>query len=91
MHELSICKQIVNQVNDIAQHHQAAAIESVSLKIGPLSGVEAPLLKQAFPFAAADTVAENAELIIEHCFHNFPFQHQVLDISSRDQNPLVAC
>ena len=33
--------------------------------MGPLSGVEAPLLKQAFPFAAAQTVAEHAALIIE--------------------------
>ncbi len=65
MHELSVCQEIMIQVNDIAFQNQATSIESITLQIGPLSGVEAPLLKQAFPFAAAQTVAENAELIIE--------------------------
>ena len=65
MHELSICQGIMSQVNEIAFQNQASAIESITLRIGPLSGVEAPLLKQAFPFVAAQTIAENAELIIE--------------------------
>lgn len=65
MHELSICQEIILQVNDIAFQNQASSIESITLQVGPLSGVEAPLLKQAFSFAAAQTVAENAELIIE--------------------------
>ena len=65
MHELSICQQMMIQVNEIALQNQASAIESITLKIGPLSGVESSLLKQAFPFAAAQTIAENAELIIE--------------------------
>ena len=55
----------MSQVNEIAFQNQASAVESITLRIGPLSGVEAPLLKQAFPFVAAQTIAENAELIIE--------------------------
>ncbi len=65
MHELSICRQMMIQINEIAGQNQASAVVSVTLKIGPLSGVEARLLKQAFPFATAQTVAENAQLIIE--------------------------
>lgn len=65
MHELSICQQIIIQLDDIAQQNQATAIESITLHIGPLSGVEAVLLKQAFPFAAANTIAEHTEIIIE--------------------------
>jgi len=65
MHELSICQQMMIQLKDIALQNQASSIESITLKIGPLSGVEAALLKQAFPYAAAGSVAENAELIIE--------------------------
>lgn len=53
------------QINEIALQNRASAIESITLQIGPLSGVEAPLLKQAFPFAAAQTIAANVELIIE--------------------------
>ena len=65
MHELSICQQIISQVNEIAIQNQADSVDSITLQIGPLSGVEAPLLNQAFPFAAAQSVAENAALIIE--------------------------
>jgi hydrogenase nickel incorporation protein HypA/HybF len=65
MHELSICQQIMAQVGEIALQNQATAIESITLQIGPLSGVEAVLLKQAFPFATAQSIAENAELIID--------------------------
>lgn len=65
MHELSVCQQIMTQVNEIAFQNQASVVDSITLQIGPLSGVEAHLLKQAFPFAAAQSVAENAELIIE--------------------------
>ena len=65
MHELSICKQIMLQVNNIALENKASTVESITLKIGPLSGIEASLLKQAFPFVAVQTIAENAELIIE--------------------------
>lgn len=65
MHELAICQEIISQVNEIAFENQALSIESITLQVGPLSGVEAPLLKQAFPFAAVQTVAEHAALIIE--------------------------
>jgi hydrogenase nickel incorporation protein HypA/HybF len=37
----------------------------VKLQIGPLSGVEADLLRQAFPLASAGSVAEAAQLVIE--------------------------
>jgi len=67
MHELSICRQIISQVKQIVQQQKASAVESITLNIGPLSGVEASLLKQVFPFAAAQTIAENSELIIEEC------------------------
>ena len=65
MHELSVCQALVEQLQDIAREHGAASIERVVLRIGPLSGIEIPLLEHAYPVAAAGTVAENAELIIE--------------------------
>jgi hydrogenase nickel incorporation protein HypA/HybF len=65
MHELAVCQEMLHQVDRIATEKQAISIESITLHIGPLSGVEAHLLKQAFPFAAAGTRAQDAELIIE--------------------------
>ena len=41
------------------------AVTSVKVQIGPLSGVEADLLKQVFPLASAGSVAEAAQLVIE--------------------------
>jgi hydrogenase nickel incorporation protein HypA/HybF len=35
------------------------------LQLGPLSGVEVPLLEHAWPLAAAGTLAAAAELVIE--------------------------
>lgn len=65
MHELSICQQLIQQVNDIALQNKALSVESITLRIGPLSGIDSALLKQAFPFAAAESIAENSHLIIE--------------------------
>ena len=64
MHELAVCQDIIAQVEQLATEHKARAIHSISLEIGPLSGVEAALLEAAFPIASAGTVAEQAQLEI---------------------------
>jgi hydrogenase nickel incorporation protein HypA/HybF len=66
MHELSICQALLNQVLEVAQDYPKHQVESITLKIGPLSGVEPQLLEQAFPLASIDTIAQGATLIIEH-------------------------
>jgi len=65
MHELSVCRAMLNQATAIATQHQADAVDKITLRIGPLSGVEPRLLRDAFPIARIGTVAERAELIIE--------------------------
>ena len=65
MHELAVCQQLLLQVDQIAKEKNARLVESITLRLGPLSGVEAHLLTQAFPLAAAGSIAEDAELIIE--------------------------
>ncbi|MGD2119655.1 MAG: hydrogenase maturation nickel metallochaperone HypA [Chromatiales bacterium] len=65
MHELAICQDVITQVEQIAQQHQAVTVARIELQVGPLSGVEVPLLEAAFPIACAGTVAEQAELAIE--------------------------
>lgn len=65
MHELSVCQSMIRQVTAIATEHQARAVDRVVVRLGPLCGVEAHLLKQAFPLACAGTVASCAELVIE--------------------------
>ncbi len=65
MHELSVCVALMQQVERVAREHRATRVDRILLRIGPLSGVEAPLLQNAFPVASAGTLAENAELEIE--------------------------
>lgn len=65
MHELSVCQALIRQVQDIAREYRAVAVTSVKLQIGPLSGVEPDLLKQAFPLASAGSVAQTAQSVIE--------------------------
>lgn len=65
MHELSVCQSLLRQVKAIAAQHQANSVSSVTLQIGPLSGIEPTLLQQAFSLARAGTVAVHATLVIE--------------------------
>ena len=65
MHELAVCQGLMGQVEQIAQRENAERITRILLSIGPLSGVEASLLEDAFPIAAAGTAAADAELAIE--------------------------
>lgn len=65
MHELSVCQALIGQVETVAQQRGARGVKSVLVRLGPLSGVEAPLLEQAYPLASAGTVAEASRLLIE--------------------------
>jgi hydrogenase nickel incorporation protein HypA/HybF len=65
MHELSVCLSLLDQVQAIAREHGATRVERILLRIGPLSGVEGELLRNAYPLAAAGTLAEGAVLDIE--------------------------
>ena len=66
MHELAICQSLMEQVEGIAIERNAQSVTSIVIAMGPLSGVEVQLLKNAYPIASAGTIAEDAELIIEH-------------------------
>ena len=65
MHELSVCQSLLTQVEAIAAQHRTQSVASITLQIGPLSGIEPGLLQQAFTLARAGSVAEQATLVIE--------------------------
>ncbi len=62
MHELSTCQSIIEQVTEISRQNNAQSVTKIILQIGPLSGVEAPLLERAFPIASAGSIAQDAIL-----------------------------
>lgn len=65
MHEFSVCQDLLRQVEDLARAHNARAVSAIHLQLGPLSGIEAALLEQAFTVARAGTVAAAAVLATE--------------------------
>ena len=65
MHELSVCLSLLDQVERIAREHGASRVDRILLRIGPLSGIEAALVANAYPLAAAGSIAEHAVLEIE--------------------------
>lgn len=75
MHELSVCQAMLEQVKVIARQHAARLVTRIKVHIGPLSGDESYLLKQAVSIASAGSVAACAELMLEdrpvqvHCEH----------------------
>ncbi len=67
MHELSLCRSLVDQACRVAERHGALRVRRVSLRLGPLSGAEPALMATAFPVAARRTLAEGARLEMLPC------------------------
>jgi hydrogenase nickel incorporation protein HypA/HybF len=65
MHELAICQALIGQVADVAREQRASSVSDIYVSVGPLSGVEGPLLQNAFPIAAAGTIAMAAKLHLQ--------------------------
>jgi len=64
MHELAICQSLLHSVERTVRANGAREVSSVCLSIGPLSGVEAPLLERAWTIARAGSLAAEARLVI---------------------------
>ena len=67
MHELALCQEMLSLVSRIAAERGATRVDRIVVIIGPLSGVEIPLLQRAFSVARAGTPAANAALEPEIC------------------------
>jgi hydrogenase nickel incorporation protein HypA/HybF len=65
MHELAICQALLRQILNVAEDRGSRCVGQITLRIGPLAGVEPGLLCTAFPLVAAGTPCESATLIIE--------------------------
>jgi hydrogenase nickel incorporation protein HypA/HybF len=65
MHELSICQAVLQQVLGLVPPPDATMISRITLRIGPLAGVEPDQLRLAFPLVAAGTSCADATIEIE--------------------------
>jgi len=62
VHELAIAQALIEQAEEVVRAHQAQRATSLTLSIGPLSGVVPELLANAFPLVAAGTLVADARL-----------------------------
>ena len=65
MHELSIVASLFEILEEKAKEKKAKKIIAIKLQVGSLSGVVPELLETAFNIYKKDTVATEAEIIIE--------------------------
>jgi hydrogenase nickel incorporation protein HypA/HybF len=65
MHELSIAESIIELARAEAKKHNAAAIQTIKLRLGEFTGVVREALEFGFEVARRGTVAETAALEIE--------------------------
>lgn len=65
MHELAVCQSLLREVERTAQANGSGQVTRIVAGVGPLSGIEAPLLERAFTVARAGTLAAAATLEIE--------------------------
>lgn len=64
MHELAVCQALLDQVHALARQENATAVTAITIEVGPLSGVEPDLLSRAYGLARINSLAHDAELIV---------------------------
>jgi hydrogenase nickel incorporation protein HypA/HybF len=65
MHELSLARALLRQVEELRQSHRAEGVRTVCVSVGEFSGVEADLLDTAFSQLTQGTPVDGAQLSIE--------------------------
>lgn len=64
MHEQSLVRSLLSQVEQLRIDHGALGVARVEVEIGPLSGVEPLLVREAFDLLTAGTAQAGMELAI---------------------------
>lgn len=64
MHELWLCRQILDIVKQKTQDHLEQRVKRIYLEVGQLAGVDPSALEFSFEVVAQGSVAENAILVV---------------------------
>jgi hydrogenase nickel incorporation protein HypA/HybF len=65
MHELSICYNIVETLQEVVEENNIVEVEAIILEVGELSSIVPKYMESCFPCAVDGTMFEKAELKIE--------------------------
>lgn len=71
MHEVSIAQALMDQIVGICQREGAQRVLRATITVGSLSGVDPGALEFAFPIVAQNTVAQDAQLVIQRVSARF--------------------
>ena len=98
MHEVSLCEDILIQLEDEAKKQGFKQVRQVCLAIGELAGVEIEAMRFGFEVVTRDSIAEGARLTIdvipgtahcEHCQQTVPIQQHFAACPLCDGYPLT--
>jgi hydrogenase nickel incorporation protein HypA/HybF len=64
MHEQSLVRQLLRQVQTIADEYPSCLVRSIRVRIGEFSGVEPELLANAYALLVADTSYAKVQLVV---------------------------
>ncbi len=65
MHETSLVRSLLNQVEQLRAEHGGTCVTQVEVEIGPLSGVEPLLVREAFERLVQNTAFRDTDLMIQ--------------------------
>ena len=65
MHEQSLVRAILNQVEQVRQQHDATQVTRVRVEVGPMSCVDPTLLAAAFARTDRNSTVADAELVVD--------------------------
>lgn len=75
MHELSVTVELLHTVLTEAYRRRVQSVTKVTVVVGDLTGIDPRYLRYYFSVLSRETVAENAELVIESQATYFYCQH----------------
>ena len=83
MHEMSLLRGLLHQIETLAQRNASARVTVVRLKIGALAHIEPDHLREHFAETARGTVAEGARLDIETTEELHELTLESIDVSNQ--------
>ncbi len=78
MHEMSLVRSLLRQVERLCEQHGGTSVEQIEIEIGPLSGVEPLLVREAFDVVSIETQSVGSDLII----HDVPLEARCRDCNA---------
>lgn len=64
MHEISLMKDLLNKIDEIAKENNADTVTQVHVQLGPLAHISADHFAEHFKEFTVNTVAQDAKLTI---------------------------